>query len=269
MLDYHPEALKFPKIEGAEREALKKSLKRTKGNKEQPILYRVYAGRRQGLDGINREELCNELKIKPTYKRVTVPDDEVKEYIWRRNLFRRHLTAEQRKPFVDELAANGFNNSEIAKTLGVDEKTVRNDRRSNSSGKPGVSSDNSEIKTKLVDELKSVSFSPKILPFVEALPVGKQKDMAKLIPLHGISKAYQMVADQREAGEEAPPKKAGKAVFAWKEFDASFGTVVRAVDEVASVYGDDGQEKDQCLHALSEFRRTWTAWRKRLTKSSV
>src|SRR6516164_9633960 len=100
---WHAESKKFPRLEGDERAALKTSLKRTKGNAEEPILYRMVNGKSQGLDGLNREELCQELGITPTFKRVDVSDDEVRDFIWRRNLYRRHLTAEQRRPFVEEM----------------------------------------------------------------------------------------------------------------------------------------------------------------------
>jgi hypothetical protein len=214
---WHAESKKFPRLEGDERAALKTSLKRTKGNAEEPILYRMVNGKSQGLDGLNREELCQELGITPTFKRVDVSDDEVRDFIWRRNLYRRHLTAEQRRPFVEEMRAEGASIRTIAETLGVGRTTVSRDLSGVPNGTPDLQNTGNidkiegkdgkiyPSKSKLVTELQGVTFSPKILPQIEALLPGKQKDLARLISQHGVSKAYQMVCGEREPGEEPEP----------------------------------------------------------------
>lgn len=268
MLIYHEEAMRFPRLEGEEREALKESLRRSKGNKSQPILYRIYQGRREGLDGRNREELCLELKLRPTYKRVDVADEDVKEFIWQKNLYRRHLTAEQAKPFIEELRANGHSIRAIAKKVGRSKSQVARDLESVPNGT--TNGKNIGKMHNLIPELASLSLSPKMRPKLEVLPAGLQKDMAKLVPIHGISKAYQIVSDQRQAGEEPEKPKAGQVKFNWKEFDKHFGVVARGPDDIAKIFEEkESNEHNQCLYFLAEFRRVWDIWRKRLTHATV
>jgi hypothetical protein len=126
-MKWHPFAEKFPLLEGEEFEALKTSILKTKGIDEQPILYRMVRGHRQGLDGRNRFRACRELKLPCKMKKVEVPDEEVKDFILRRNVHRRHMTRELRQQIVAELRADGHSTHVIAETLGISQGTVRND----------------------------------------------------------------------------------------------------------------------------------------------
>jgi transposase-like protein len=120
-------AEKFPLLEGEELEGLKTSIAKTKGVKEQPILYRMTKGKKEGLDGRNREFVCKELKIEPTYRLVNVKDEDVKDFILRRNLHRRHMTKELRRSIVAELSADGESTRQIAGAIGVSQSTVQSD----------------------------------------------------------------------------------------------------------------------------------------------
>lgn len=125
-MEWHPFAEKFPLLEGDEFEAFKKSIQQTKGN-EQPIAYRLVKGKEQGLDGRNRARACSELKIKCNKKLVALKDDQVKDFIARRNIHRRHMTKEMRQAIVAELHADGESARQIADVVGVSHPTVLKD----------------------------------------------------------------------------------------------------------------------------------------------
>jgi transposase-like protein len=143
-MNWHPFAERFPLIEGEEREALQTSIRKTNGVDEQPVLYRVVDGRKQGLDGRNRFLICRELGIKCRMKRVVVADEDVKDFILRRNVHRRHMTREVRQQIVTELRADGESTRQIAQVLGVDPKTVRRDLASGGAFAPPGSAKNGQ-----------------------------------------------------------------------------------------------------------------------------
>ena len=121
---WHERAEAFPLIEGDAWDRFKQSI-RDSGQK-QPITFYIEAGKRIGIDGRQRERACLEEGIKPRYERRKKPDD-VGEDIDCLNLFRRHLTSEQRLERVKELRAEGKTQAEIAEKLGVTQATVSGD----------------------------------------------------------------------------------------------------------------------------------------------
>ncbi|MES2091598.1 MAG: hypothetical protein V4532_16730, partial [Pseudomonadota bacterium] len=125
-MNWHPFAEKLPLMEGDEWEAFKKSIQSTKGN-ETPVTYRMVKGKKQGLDGRNRQRACSELKIACNMKMIRCPDDEVRDYILRQNVHRRHLTKEMRQAIVVELRADGQSTRQIANVIGVSQSTVQSD----------------------------------------------------------------------------------------------------------------------------------------------
>ena len=125
-MDIHPFAEHFPLLQGAEKEAFKESIAKTKGN-EVHIDYRMVKGKKELLDGRNRLVACEELGIKPKMRLVNVKDAEVMDYILRRNILRRHLDAESRKVIVADLRADGKSTRDIAARLGVSQTTIQKD----------------------------------------------------------------------------------------------------------------------------------------------
>lgn len=125
-MEFHPFAERFPLLAGQEWETFKTSIQSTNGP-EQPVLYRLIRGKKQGLDGRNRWLACEELHLRCREKLVAVKDADVREFILRRNVHRRHLTAEQRQALVAELRADGKTTRAIAGALGVSQRTVIRD----------------------------------------------------------------------------------------------------------------------------------------------
>lgn len=125
-MDWHPFAERFPLLEGQEWESFKASIAETKGPSE-TVKYRIVRGKKQGLDGRNRFTACEELGMECPMEEVEVPDEEVKAYILRRNVHRRHVTRHLRQELVADLRADRMSCRRIALLLGIDEKTVRND----------------------------------------------------------------------------------------------------------------------------------------------
>lgn len=128
-LIWHPFAERFPLLDGSEYQAFLDSIRQSSGN-ETPILYRVLSdGRREYLDGRNRQRACAELALPCKAEEVILPDQDVKDYILRRNVHRRHLTPELRRTIVAELTADGKSTREIAASLGVSKDTVNRDQK--------------------------------------------------------------------------------------------------------------------------------------------
>lgn len=60
-------------------------------------------------------------------------------------------------------------------------------------------------------------------------------------------------------------KKIGAEKFNWKAFDTHYGFVARGVDEIQKAYG--GDEHVECVALLTQFRKVFSAWKKRVTAS--
>jgi transposase-like protein len=132
-LSWHPFAEKFPLLQGEEWENFKESIKKTGGNTV-PVIYRLVNGKKQGIDGRNRERACIELGLKCRMEKIDIADVDVKEFILVRNVHRRHLNRELRQQIVCELRADGRSTREIAETLGVHHSTVARDIQDNTEG---------------------------------------------------------------------------------------------------------------------------------------
>lgn len=235
----HPFADKFPMIEGEEWERFKNSIKETKGNKMQPIVYRMVNGKMEIVEGRNRYKACRELKIKPTLKRISLPDDEVEEYIRRANLYRRHLNKDAQRAFMAaELRAEGKSTREIAAAIGVSPATVRNDLNS----LPVEGGPNSP-----------------------ALP-------DKIVGSDG--KVYRARGPKRERQPGEDPKdpkgKSGKAGFNWKAFEDAFSPLPRMVDAAARAYGEKKcAEHEEAHELLGKLLKLMRGWRARVGKPSA
>lgn len=125
-MKWHPFAEKFPLLEGEEWEAFKASIRETNGP-ETRVTYRMVKGEKQGLDGRNRHRACEELGIECPMEKVFLSDDEVKPFIIRRNVRRRHLLSELRLQLVLEMRSEGMSTRRIADAIGVSPSTIRRD----------------------------------------------------------------------------------------------------------------------------------------------
>ena len=113
----HPVASMFPLLEGKDYEELKQSIKEH-GQLEPIIVDDAWAADPLLLDGRNRLRACLELKIDPwittyetQFKKQVPPPAE--EFILAENLWRRHLTDEQRGAVVTK--ATRWREAEVAK----------------------------------------------------------------------------------------------------------------------------------------------------------
>lgn len=122
-MEWHPFAERFPVMEGTEWQHFTESISKSNGPIE-PITYRMVDGRQQGLDGRNRWLACKELKIDCPSREIQLADEDVAEYILRKNLDRRHLSSDMRRVFITELRAQGRSTRQIGETLGVSHQTV-------------------------------------------------------------------------------------------------------------------------------------------------
>lgn len=99
----HPLADKFPRIEGKEREELLEDIRRN-GLQEPIVLIKD-----EIADGVNRYELCLEAKRKPSFVDYSgeTDDKSIREFVWRKNGLRRHLTAGARAMLALEILGGG------------------------------------------------------------------------------------------------------------------------------------------------------------------
>jgi hypothetical protein len=58
-MEWHPYAESYPLLEGEEYEAFKLDI--AVNGQQEPVKYRVVEGKKQGLDGRNREGACQDL----------------------------------------------------------------------------------------------------------------------------------------------------------------------------------------------------------------
>jgi hypothetical protein len=232
-LDWHPFAEKFPLLEGSEWESFVASIEAT-GNNEVPITYRMVGRRMQGLDGRNRYLACQKLGIKPRMNKVHIADTQVKDYIIRRNVNRRHLTPELRREIVGELRADGKSIREIAELTGASVGTVHADLKS------GVQ--NRTPEAVLGRDGKSY---PAQQPTREPGdgPAPEEQEPKPANPNAGSAPSRPAVGS-REPGdgtaeEEQPPPRApgnGQQSFDWSKFHHDYQEVQKALDQFGKAY---------------------------------
>jgi DNA-binding CsgD family transcriptional regulator len=261
-MKWHPFAEKFPLLEGEEREALKESIRSTKGIDAQPILYRMKGAVMEGLDGRNRYEICRELRIKPKMKRVHVKDEDVAEFILRLNVHRRHMTREQRQQIVAELRSQGKTTRQIAEALNVNQGTVVRDLGSvdaRASTETVVGSDGKTYqatKPKLAcrdHRVNGAGYQPDC-PNCELTNTPATREPG--------DDTEQIEADKKTAA--AVKKKQGQALLNWKRWADAFGVLARFHDDLyrqAGLLGPRGAiARDPAYDALDrvlgEYRKS-------------
>jgi transposase-like protein len=253
--------MKFPVPEGDAWESFKQSIKETNGNAEDPIVYRVVNGERQGIDGRSREKACLELGIEPTYDEIDLADEEVVPFILRRNLYRRHLSAELRRQLVAELRTEGKSTRQIAETLGVGKSTVERDIKETRATVPNGTVEGRDGRARPATQTR-------------AERVGQRPPTPFVIPESGRIEpgddSPQIEEDDRREREEKAKEKAlpknGSPVFDWKGFESHMGYVIRGVGDLVRAYPAEkhSDEHRRCEQALSVLAWAVEDWRCRL-----
>lgn len=252
MIDHwHPFAERFPRIEGAEWEAFKASIAKTKGNRV-PVTYRMVGGKAEGLDGRNRLLACEELGIPCRMEEEIVPDAEVKDYILARNVHRRHLSAELRRELVAELRQDGKSERSIAESLGVSKATVHRDLGPGGSNEPPGAANG-----------KVTGKDGKSYPS-RAERVG-QKPPTPFVPKEREpGDDTEQIAADKAKGKQLP--KPGAVLFDWSPFEAAYGALVRQVDTLGKAYrAKESADAGGLRKMLKEFHASFKAWHKELT----
>lgn len=221
-MNWHPFAETFPMLEGEEWEAFKASINKTKGNEQKVYFRKLSDGSREGLDGRNRFRACEQLAIKCNMEEVFLKDDEVKDFIIRKNILRRHLEPYVRRELVQSLRSDGKSERQIAKTLNVPKSTVHDDVEA---------INNSE--TESVARNRATEEKPSIVTGTD----GKQYDAKK----------------------PAKPKQ-GKPVFDDGKITEHIRKFVQLIDERAKAYGKTEAFKD-CEKKLEAVAASWNRWR--------
>jgi transposase-like protein len=229
-MEFHPFAEKLPFIEdGPEWEAFKASIKATGGIKDNPILYREVNGQAQGLDGRNRAKACKELRIKPKYKKVKVKDEDVKTFILRHNVLRRHLTPEMRRAIVAELREDGQSTRQIAETLGTSKDTVHRDLQE--LAESGVSNETTG------PENPSEKLRPATVTGRDGKSYPATKGASGVTLCERCQRVGKVMDCQacKELARPKPKKKPGRPSYSWKHVNDGVGVLARQITVVAKL----------------------------------
>jgi hypothetical protein len=127
-LEFHPLADLFPVMEGAEFDALVADIK-AHGQQESIVTFEGKI-----LDGRNRYRACLKVGLHPDDINFTVEDDSIDNpaaYVISKNIYRRHLTTEQRQALLMELVAAQPEKSDrqLAKETGTTHPTIAKARK--------------------------------------------------------------------------------------------------------------------------------------------
>jgi hypothetical protein len=95
-VQFHPAAELFPLMEGAEFDALVADIKKHRGLRE-----RIKLLGEKILDGRNRYLACLAAGVRPTFEHLSAV--EPVDYVCGANLYRRHLSAEQKRDLITKL----------------------------------------------------------------------------------------------------------------------------------------------------------------------
>jgi len=239
-MQWHPLALAFPLMEGDEWNAFRGSIKATGGNADDPVIYRMVNGRKQGLDGRLREKACAETGCKCHYREVFLDDDKVAEFIIRKNLRRRHLDKETRQGLVATLRGQGMTQAAVATALGVSQSTVERDCRQFPSND---GNSNPPLKVTGCDGKK--------------YPAKKKR-------------APREPGDERGSGgpHQGKPKQ-GKPKVDWRKLNNSIGYLIRTVDDIAlRAYPEEKKsaEYEEAKRCLEDLLKCLTKWKKLIVK---
>lgn len=210
-MDWHPTALLFPLLTGADMDALVASIKETKGNKEQPIVYRMKGNKKQFIDGRNRFAACERAGVKPTLKRIELKDKDVDAYILRRNAHRRHLPTEVRDKIIAQLLAAGESIRKTADLTGASKSKVQRIAEETARPVKVAGKDGRTYELPTCARCKRLGTRVKDCPACKGL--AQQRE--------------------REPGVEPEPRKgppAGQIEFDWVAFDGNYGGMVRLID---------------------------------------
>lgn len=241
-MQWHPLALAFPLMEGDEWTAFRDSIKATGGNADDPVIYRMVNGRKQGLDGRLREKACAETGCECHYRKAFIDDDKVAEFIIRKNLRRRHLDKESRQALVQAMRSQGMTQAKIATSLGVSQRTVERDS----------AAQNAQLPTNVGNS---------------SLPPTVTGGDGKKYPT---KKRSREPGDERGAGGPHQGKpKIGQKKFDWKKLDTAYGNIVRLVDDLAlRAYPDEKKSAEyaNCKNVLADLLKCLKHWQSLLLK---
>lgn len=120
-MDWHKYALMFPRILGEARAAMRADIKEQ--GVKLPVLFIMDKGKKIGVDGRNRWELCEELKIECPTERVFWEEKDILANILSLNRHHRSPNAGVRK-LAKLLEKDGFTQRDISAKLRVSLSTV-------------------------------------------------------------------------------------------------------------------------------------------------
>jgi ParB-like chromosome segregation protein Spo0J len=119
-LPFHPVAIKFGILDGAECDALVNDIK-TSGQKVPIVLHNGVI-----IDGIQRYRACLKAKVEPIFTEFGGEEKDIVRFIARMNMYRRHLSTKRKKEIAKELlkADPTISDLAISKTTQLSDKTV-------------------------------------------------------------------------------------------------------------------------------------------------
>ena len=234
----HPLAEQYRDIPGADLECMAERMREKGFNQRHPILLVKWQGKTHILDGRQRRKAAIMAECEPAFQWVREPEESWAGIVDDANDKRRHLDEDERMAIAakrrERVAASrveGDSLRTIAEEEGVSQATVRRDLEEAES--QGIPAKPAGGKVKGKDK--------KERPASSTAPGGRSSQTKRLCSRCerlGATKNCRACADLMDGKNGKPsaapkPSRNGSVVVnRWKEFDSSWGSVVRQVDDM-------------------------------------
>jgi hypothetical protein len=254
-------------------ERFKTGIKKTGGCKDDPVKYRLLDnGLMQGLDGRNRYLACKELRLKCDMRKVNVPDDQVEDYIDRKNRHRRHEPREvvekraaERRERVAAARAEGKSIRAIAAQEGFSPKTIQRDIERTGATVSGDTVEGLDGKNRPATRNFGDAYEGAVL-------CRRCTRMGQETPASGCPKceAERNKAQRKKAERETSKRKQGDPVFDVKQFNDAFGHWLRQIDKIGRPFkANNSKEAEAFRDEIEATKKRILEWQRSLANGAT
>lgn len=272
-LPVHPAALLFPDLPPDEYKKLKQDIQ-AHGQIE-PIT--VSADGKLLLDGRNRRQVCKELEIEPRVERFDAkPGQSEADYIWAKNVLRRHLTDDQRAAIAHKRSDAERAAAKQCQKRKPDSVLVDSPKQKPVHVRKAIAA-KAKVSEHKVRQVEAVAkHRPDLLPKVESGETSLKNAVKEAMPLFPRRRPFKSAAhaaahygfilDNKEPASEfrsnGKPKDTDESVKAWAWLYVTLSNFEK--DNVATV--DPKEMLDQIKPEHMEILRSCHAWMEKILR---